>query len=63
VISVTPEADLPPKPVKVLVAEDEVLVRLMVAEVLRGGGFQVFEAWRSPGQSVQPAPLPLDYGT
>jgi CheY-like chemotaxis protein len=44
VISVTPEADLPPKPVKVLVAEDEVLVRLMVAEVLRGGGFQVFEA-------------------
>jgi CheY-like chemotaxis protein len=44
VISVTPEADLPPKPVKVLVAEDEVLVRLIVAEVLRGEGFQVFEA-------------------
>jgi CheY-like chemotaxis protein len=44
VISVTPEADLTPKPVKVLVAEDEVLVRLMVAEVLRGGGFHVFEA-------------------
>ena len=38
-ISVTPEADLTPKPVKVLVAEDEVLVRLMVAEVLRGEDF------------------------
>jgi CheY-like chemotaxis protein len=44
VISVTPQTDVPPKPVKVVVAEDEVLVRLMVAEVLRGEGFQVFEA-------------------
>ena len=32
------------KAVKVLFAEDEVLVRLMMAEVLRGQGFQVFEA-------------------
>ena len=44
VISVTPEASVPPKPVKVLVAEDVVLVRLMMADMLRGEGFQVFEA-------------------
>ena len=42
-ISATPQSDVPPKPVKVLLAEDEVLLRLMVAEVLRGEGFQVFE--------------------
>jgi CheY-like chemotaxis protein len=35
---------VPSKPVKVLFAEDEVLVRLMMAEALRGEGFQVFEA-------------------
>jgi CheY-like chemotaxis protein len=44
VISATPQADEPPKPVKVLFAEDETLVRLMVADVLRGAGCQVFEA-------------------
>jgi CheY-like chemotaxis protein len=33
-----------PKPVKVLFAEDEDLVRLMLAEVLRDEGFQVIEA-------------------
>jgi PleD family two-component response regulator len=38
------EADMPPKPVKVLFAEDEVLLRLMVTDVLRQAGFQVFEA-------------------
>ena len=32
------------KAVKVLFAEDEVLVRLMMAEVLRGQGLHVFEA-------------------
>ena len=47
-ISATPEADVPPSPVKVLLAEDEVLVRLMVADVLRAEGLQVFEA--SSGQ-------------
>jgi DNA-binding response OmpR family regulator len=30
--------------VKVLVAEDEVLIRLMLADALRQQGFQVFEA-------------------
>jgi CheY-like chemotaxis protein len=44
VISVTPKADVPPKPVRVLLAEDEVLARVMVTDVLRGEGFQVFEA-------------------
>jgi CheY-like chemotaxis protein len=32
------------EPAKVIVAEDEVLVRLMLAEELRGAGFGVFEA-------------------
>jgi hypothetical protein len=36
VISATPQSDVPSKPVKVLFAEDEVLVRLMMAEALRG---------------------------
>jgi two-component system, response regulator PdtaR len=44
VISVTPQTDVPPKPVKVLFAEDEDLVRLMLADVLREEGFLVFEA-------------------
>ena len=35
---------MPPKPVKVLFAEDEDLVRLMMADVLRDEGFQVIEA-------------------
>ena len=43
-ISATPQSDVPSKPVKVLFAEDEVLVRLMMAEALREEGFQVFEA-------------------
>jgi CheY-like chemotaxis protein len=32
------------EPVKVLVAEDEALVRLVLAETLRDAGFRVFEA-------------------
>ena len=44
VITASPKADGPPKPVKVLFAEDEVLLRLMVTDVLRQAGFQVFEA-------------------
>jgi CheY-like chemotaxis protein len=44
VISVTPQTDVPPKPVKVLFADDEDLVRLMMAEVLRDEGFRVIEA-------------------
>jgi CheY-like chemotaxis protein len=35
---------VPPKPVKVLFGEDEDLVRLMLADVLRDEGFQVIEA-------------------
>ena len=42
--SIAPKAEAPPRTVKVVVAEDEVLLRLMVADVLRGAGFQVFEA-------------------
>ncbi len=42
--SIAPQAQAPLRTVKVIVAEDEVLVRLMVADVLRGAGFQVFEA-------------------
>jgi CheY-like chemotaxis protein len=41
--NVTPQPE-PSPDVKVLVAEDEVLVRLMLADALRGRGFQVFEA-------------------
>jgi CheY-like chemotaxis protein len=44
VISKTPQTDAPPKQVKVLFAEDEDLVRLMLADVLREEGFLVFEA-------------------
>jgi DNA-binding response OmpR family regulator len=44
VITASPKADVPPKPVKVLFTEDEVLLRLMVTDVLRQAGFQVFEA-------------------
>ena len=43
-ISVTPQTDVPPKPVKVLFVEDEVLLRLMMADVLREEGFQVYDA-------------------
>ena len=39
-IGVTPQADVPPKPVRVLFVEDEVLLRLMMADVLREEGFQ-----------------------
>jgi CheY-like chemotaxis protein len=44
VINAAPQSDVPPSPLKVLLAEDEVLLRLMVADVLRAEGFQVFEA-------------------
>jgi CheY-like chemotaxis protein len=40
VISVTPQTDVPPRPVRVLVVEDEVLLRLMIADMLREEGFQ-----------------------
>jgi CheY-like chemotaxis protein len=43
-INVTATPETAPEPVKVLVAEDEVLVRLMVAEVLREAGFRGLEA-------------------
>jgi CheY-like chemotaxis protein len=43
-INTNSEADLPPKRLKVLFAEDEVLLRLMVCDVLRDNDFQVFEA-------------------
>ena len=36
--------DLAPRRLKVLFAEDEVLLRLMLCDVLRKSGFQVFEA-------------------
>ena len=38
------EAAVPPRRLKVLFAEDEVLLRLMLCDVLRESGFQVFEA-------------------
>jgi CheY-like chemotaxis protein len=41
---VAPKADWAPQTVKIVIAEDEVLLRLTVADVLRGEGFQVFEA-------------------
>jgi hypothetical protein len=40
VISVTPQTDVPSKPVKVLFANDEDLVRLTMADVLRDEGFR-----------------------
>jgi CheY-like chemotaxis protein len=43
-INTAAEADMPPRRLKVLVAEDEVLLRLMVSDVLRENGFQVLEA-------------------
>jgi CheY-like chemotaxis protein len=43
-INTAAEADTPPKGLKVLFAEDEVLLRLMVTDVLRQNGFQVLEA-------------------
>ena len=48
-ISVTPQTDVPPKPVKVLFVEDEVLLRLMMADVLREEGFQWSTAAAWPG--------------
>jgi len=41
---IDPKSDMPTKDLQVLVAEDEALVRLMVADVLREQGFHVFEA-------------------
>jgi DNA-binding response OmpR family regulator len=43
-VSPTPDKELSTEPVKVIVAEDEVLVRLMLAEGLREAGFRVLEA-------------------
>jgi DNA-binding response OmpR family regulator len=43
-IHANPEADLSPRRLKVLFAEDEVLLRLMLCDFLRDNGFQVFEA-------------------
>jgi CheY-like chemotaxis protein len=43
-INITPAPKNSPEPVKVVVAEDEVLVRLMLAEGLRQAGFCVLEA-------------------
>jgi CheY-like chemotaxis protein len=43
-INVTPIPQTAPETVKVLIAENEVLVRFMLADVLRNAGFQVFEA-------------------
>jgi CheY-like chemotaxis protein len=42
--SVANQSEPSPDDVKILLAEDEVLVRLMLADALRGQGFQVFEA-------------------
>jgi CheY-like chemotaxis protein len=43
-INADAQADVPPRRLKVLFAEDEVLLRLMLCDVLRESGFQVFEA-------------------
>ena len=43
-INVDAGTDLAPRRLKVLFAEDEVLLRLMLCNVLRESGFQVFEA-------------------
>jgi two-component system, response regulator PdtaR len=43
-INTAAEADMPPRTLKVLFAEDEVLLRLMVTDVLRQNDFQVLEA-------------------
>ncbi len=39
-----PHSDLPKSPVRVLLAEDEILLRLVMADALREAGYQVFEA-------------------
>ena len=38
------DTEYQPRSPRVLIAEDEVLLRLMVADALRENGFQVFEA-------------------
>jgi hypothetical protein len=43
-INSPPNTDMPPNAVKLLYAEDEVLLRLMLADALSEAGFQVFEA-------------------
>src|ERR1700730_11936441 len=43
-ISSPPNTDVPPNAVKLLYAEDEVLLRLMLADALHEAGFQGFEA-------------------
>jgi CheY-like chemotaxis protein len=42
--SVANKSEPSPDDVRILLAEDEVLVRLMLADALRSQGFQVFEA-------------------
>jgi CheY-like chemotaxis protein len=42
--SLAPKAEAPSRAPKIVIAEDEVLLRLMLADVLREQGFQVFEA-------------------
>jgi two-component system, response regulator PdtaR len=51
VSSVIPMPDASARTVTVLVAEDEVLLRLMMADVLREQGFQVFEA-ANPDEAI-----------
>jgi DNA-binding NtrC family response regulator len=43
-INVVPTPQKLPEPIKVIVADDEVLVRLVLADELREAGFRVFEA-------------------
>jgi CheY-like chemotaxis protein len=42
--SLAPKEEASSRTLKIVVAEDEVLLRLMLADVLRDEGFQVFEA-------------------
>ena len=51
VISVTPQTDVPPKPVKVLFVEDEVLLRLMMADMLREEGRRRHTSTRDHAES------------
>ena len=60
VIGATPGGNVPPKQVKVLFAEDEDLVRLMLADVLREEGFLVFEASDAAEAISTLKPMPVD---
>ena len=52
------EAAVPPRRLKVLFAEDEVLLRLMLCDVLRESSFQVFEA-ADAAEAIRYAAAPL----